>query len=345
MGTKKSTKKFEKNHLRDTIDRRREFSKVKQRHQIRDKKKTKNAAKLEEAARQENEMKSTSDGPPDTSFSNMAVDDFFAGGFEIADVPATTKPSKKQKKDVGPKTGKRKRVEDKDDADMQDRSDDESSAAGSSEESGGSDSDNLEAHKDQLEALKEKDPEFYKYLKENDAELLEFGDHGDLAEVDELSEAEEEEAPSSKKPKKSKKRDEKSDLMPDKTLKLSMVKQWQKSMLTQHSLRATRQAVLAFRIAAYVDEEDNNEDRKYTISNPDVYHQVLITALEEVPKVLNHHLPIKETAGGKIRLLTTLSDAAALKLTISSIEPMLPYILPFRKLLKLSGTLEFEKQF
>ncbi|KAM5436295.1 Nucleolar Complex 2 protein [Microsporum ferrugineum] len=358
MGTKKSTKKFEKNHLRDTIDRRREFSKVKQRHQIRDKKKTKNVAKLEEAARQENEMKSTSDGPPDTSFANMAVDDFFAGGFEIADVPATTKSSKKQKKDVGPKTGKRKRVEDKDDADMQDRRGDESSAAGSSEESDGSDSDNLEAHKDQLEALKEKDPEFYKYLKENDAELLEFGDHGDLAEVDELSEAEEEEAPSSKKPKKSKKRDEKSDLMPDNTLKLSMVKQWQQSMLTQHSLRATRQAVLAFRIAAYVDEEDNNEDRKYTISNPDVYHQVLITALEEVPKVLNHHLPIKETAGGKIRvtldskkfktltplikshissihqLLTTLSDAAALKLTISSIEPMLPYILPFRKLLK-----------
>ncbi|KAM5475402.1 Nucleolar Complex 2 protein [Microsporum audouinii] len=358
MGTKKSTKKFEKNHLRDTIDRRREFSKVKQRHQIRDKKKTKNAAKLEEAARQENEMKSTSDGPPDTSFANMAVDDFFAGGFEIADVPATTKSSKKQKKDVGPKTGKRKRVEDKDDADMQDRRGDESSAAGSSEESDGSDSGNLEAHKDQLEALKEKDPEFYKYLKENDAELLEFGDHGDLAEVDELSEAEEEEAPSSKKPKKPKKRDEKSDLMPDNTLKLSMVKQWQKSMLTQHSLRATRQAVLAFRIAAYVDEEDNNEDRKYTISNPDVYHQVLITALEEVPKVLNHHLPIKETAGGKIRvtldskkfktltplikshissihqLLTTLSDAAALKLTISSIEPMLPYILPFRKLLK-----------
>src|SRR5204862_6764953 len=31
---------------------------------------------------------------------------------------------------------------------------------------------------------------------------------------------------------------------------------------------------------------------------------------------------------------TNLSDASALKLTISSIEPMLPYILQFRKLLK-----------
>ncbi|KAK2812891.1 hypothetical protein FQN49_008338 [Arthroderma sp. PD_2] len=357
MGAKKSTKKFEKNHLRDTIDRRREFSKVKQRHQVRDKKKAKSAAKLEEEAKDYNAAKSTSDDPSNTPFAEMAVDDFFAGGFEIADAPATTKSSKKQKKDVSPKTGKRKRVEEKGNTDAQDGSDNESAGAISGEESDGSESDNLKAHKDQLEALKEKDPEFYKYLKENDAELLDFGDHGDLAEVDELSEAEEEDAAPAKKSKKSKKRDQAVDLMPEKTLKLQLVKQWQKSMLTQHSLRATRQAVLAFRIAAYVDEEDN-EDRKYTISDPDVYHQVLITALEEVPKVLNHHLPIKETAGGKIRvtldskkfktltplikshtssihqLLTTLSDAAALKLTISSIEPMLPYILQFRKLLK-----------
>ncbi|EGE00617.1 ribosome assembly protein Noc2 [Trichophyton tonsurans CBS 112818] len=355
MGIKKSTKKFEKNHLRDTIDRRREFSKVKQRHQVKDKKKAKNAAKLEEATRQENEKKTASDAQQDAAFADMAVDDFFAGGFEIADAPAAAKSSKKQK-DVAPKTGKRKRAEEKEDAEIEDGSNNEESEMESGEETDGSDSDNLEAHKDQLEALKEKDPEFYKYLKENDAELLEFGDHGDLAEVDELSEAEEEDAPAAKKSKKSKKREE-TDLKPEKTLRMPMVKQWQKSMLSQHSLRATRQAVLAFRIAAYVDEEDN-EDRKYTISDPDVYHQVLITALEEVPKVLNHHLPVKETAGGKIRvtldskkfktltplikshvssihqLLTTLSDAAALKLTISSIEPMLPYILQFRKLLK-----------
>ncbi|EFR04184.1 nucleolar complex protein 2 [Nannizzia gypsea CBS 118893] len=356
MGIKKSTKKFEKNRLRDTIDRRREFSKVKQRHQVKDKKKAKNAAKLEEAARQESEKKSTSDAKQDASFADMAVDDFFAGGFEIADAPAATKSSKKQKKDVAPKTGKRKRMEEKEEVDMQAGTDNDDSEMESGEESDESGSDNLEAHKDQLEALKDKDPEFYKYLKENDAELLAFGDHGDFAEIDELSEAEGEEAPAAKKSKKSKQREE-TDLMPEKTLKMPVIKQWQKSMLSQHSLRATRQAVLAFRIAAYVDEGDN-EDRKYTISDPDVYHQVLITALEEVPKVLNYHLPVKETAGGKIRvtldskkfktltplikshvssihqLLTTLSDAAALKLTISSIEPMLPYILQFRKLLK-----------
>jgi nucleolar complex protein 2 len=89
-----------------------------------------------------------------------------------------------------------------------------------------------------------------------------------------------------------------------------------------------------------------------------VYHQVLVTALQHVPPVLNHHLPIKETASGKMRvsldskkfktltpliksyvssvhrLLENLTDAATLKLTLSSLEPMLPYLLQFRKLLK-----------
>jgi nucleolar complex protein 2 len=104
--------------------------------------------------------------------------------------------------------------------------------------------------------------------------------------------------------------------------------------------------------------EADSQSTKYSISDPDVYHQVLVTALEMVPKVLAYHLPAKETAAGKIRLssdskkfktltplikshtssvhqlLINLTDASTLKLTLSSIEPMLPYLLQFRKLLK-----------
>ncbi|OAX79584.1 hypothetical protein ACJ72_06097, partial [Emergomyces africanus] len=223
----------------------------------------------------------------------------------------------------------------------------------------GSDIGDTDAHMKQLEALKDKDPEFYKYLKENDAELLDFGDHGDLAEVDALSDVEEEEEEA--RPKKKNKGKVSGDTEDDdtsNTISLSMVKQWQKSMIEQNSMRATRQAVLAFRSAAYMNEEDS-QNLKYTISDADVYHQILLTALEYVPKVLNHHLPTKETAGGKLRvpldskkfktltplikshassvhqLLTHLSDAATLKLTLASVEPMLPYLLPFRKLLKI----------
>ncbi|KKZ61562.1 hypothetical protein EMCG_00545 [[Emmonsia] crescens] len=354
---RKATKKFEKNHLKDTIERRKEFAKVKQRHRLKEKrqqnKRGDGEAEDEKIQQNGGGRAATADGEKN-SFAEMNVDDFFAGGFDLPDAaPGKKQPKSSKKKDVAPKIGKRKRT-----AELEEQEAGQEPPAQSDNEEDGSDIGDMDAHMEQLEALKDKDPEFYKYLKENDAELLDFGDHGDLAEVDALSDVEEEEEEA--RPKKKKKAKVSGDTQDDETsntISLSMVKQWQKSMIEQHSMRATRQAVLAFRSAAYMSEEDS-KDRKYTISDADVYHQVLLTALEYVPKVLNHHLPTKESAGGKIRvpleskkfktltplikshassvhqLLTNLSDAAALKLTLASVEPMLPYLLPFRKLLK-----------
>lgn len=349
---KKSTKKFEKKHLKDVLERRKANAKIKQRNHLKDKRKADNAK--DRANREEATEESPEQVQKQNAFADMNVDDFFAGGFDIADSAAELK--KARKKDVTPKIGKRKRSDEQ-------KEEEEASAASSAEEEGASDededaasqssdADDFEAHKDQLEALKEKDPEFYKYLKENDAELLDFGDHGDLAEVDELSEGEEE-GPAKKKKKAAKEEEEETI---DNTLTIAMVKKWQKLMEEQHSVRAMRQAVLAFRAAAHIN--DDAQEQKYSISDPDVYHQVLVTALSTIPRVLAHHLPVKETASGKIKvsldskkfktltplikshtssvheLLTNLSDEQTLKLTLSSIEPMLPYLLQLRKLLK-----------
>lgn len=351
MAQKKATKKFEKNHLKDTIERRKANAKVKQRHQLKEKRKADNARERgnEDGAGDKAEQSEKPD-----SFAEMNVDDFFAGGFDITDPD-----SKDPKKDVSQKIGKRKRSEAQklDGKDSAGSGDEEDGALQSDDDaSQASGPDDFGEHKDQLESLKERDPEFYKYLKENDAELLDFGDHGDLAEVDALSEDEEEEGPAKKK-KKGKKAKEDEDEMEDNILTIPMVKKWQKLMEEQHSIRAMRQAVLAFRCAAYLNEADGQE-LKYSIRESDVYHQVLVTALNQVPQVLAHHLPVKETASGKIKLsldskkfkaltslikshtssvhqlLTNLSDAQTLKLTLSSVEPMLPYLLQFRKLLK-----------
>ncbi|CAG8225487.1 unnamed protein product [Penicillium salamii] len=346
-GAKKSTKKFEKKHLGDVLDRRRANQKVKQRHHLNDKRKEKNAAKQQ--AEGEKEEKSPEELKKQNAFAEMNVDDFFAGGFEIPE--ETTKGKKASKKDTTPKIGKRKRSEDK-------THEGETSDAEGDDDA--SDVDAYDEHKDQLESLKQKDPEFYKYLKENDAELLDFGEQGDLSEVDALSESEapEDDEPAKKKKKKSKKAEEQEEeTAADDTLTIAMVKKWQKLMEEQNSIRAMRQVVLAFRAAAYVNDPDA-PDQKYTISDKNVYHQVLVTALTYVPKVLAHHLPVKESASGKIRvsldskkfktltplikshtssvhqLLINLTDASTLKMTLASIEPMLPYLLQFRKVLK-----------
>ncbi|KAJ5204977.1 uncharacterized protein N7498_005856 [Penicillium cinerascens] len=347
-GMKKSTKKFEKKHLKDILERRKEGAKIKQRHQVNEKRKAKSASRRDaEDATEPN----PEEDKKKNAFAEMNVDDFFAGGFDIPEEASGKK--KASKKDVTPKIGKRKRSADQ-------AQEDEASGSGSEAgEDAASDDDEADAfdeHKDQLEALKEKDPEFYKYLKENDAELLDFGDQGDLSEVDELSEgeaAEEEEGPAKKKKKKAQEEEE----YQSTTLTIPMVKKWQTLMEEQHSVRAMRQTVLAFRAAAYVHEASPPE-QKYIISDPEVYHQVLVTALNVVPKVLGHHLPVKETAAGKVRvsmdskkfktltpliksytssvhqLLMNLSDASTLKLTLAAMEPMLPYLLQFRKVLK-----------
>ncbi|PLB33637.1 mRNA-binding ribosome synthesis protein NOC2 [Aspergillus candidus] len=345
---KKSTKKFEKKHLKDTLERRKAHAKVKQRNHLKEKRKAENARSRGDD--QEDAGDASEDDEKKNSFSEMNVDDFFAGGFDIADSTPDQAKKGKSKKDVTPKIGKRKRSEEqKGDEEASSGAEEDDDEAADSDASG---SDGIEEHLGQLEALKEKDPAFYKYLKENDAELLDFGDHGDLSEVDELSEGEEE-APAKKK----KKAVQEEEMETDNTLTIPMVKKWQKLMEEQHSIRAMRQTVLAFRAAAYLNDADQQE-QKYSISDPDVYHQVLVTALGTVPRVLAHHLPVKESASGKVRvsldsrkfktltpliksyvssvheLLSRLSDAQTLKLTLSAIEPMLPYLLQFRKLLK-----------
>jgi nucleolar complex protein 2 len=185
MPVSKATKKFEKTKLKDVLKRRKEHAKIKQKKQI--------ATKLKERKARDNAPADDVNGAsapkpkgkeaPDTSIGEMSMDQFFQGGFQL--------PELNKKGAAKPKTGKRKRtpVEEK------------KAPEESSEGEDGSDSDSADdedAHKEQLAALAEKDPEFYKYLKENDAELLDFAEDADLAEIDALSASEDEQTPRKK---------------------------------------------------------------------------------------------------------------------------------------------------
>jgi nucleolar complex protein 2 len=368
-GTKKSTRKFEKRHLKDALERRKAVAKIKQRQQTKAKRQARNAKDAEFLGKKN--VGDDSDALPKDSglskedpFEKMTVDDFFQGGFEIPE-----KVDKKilKSKSVPDKLGKRKRSEAEEDEEESSEASFEEAPVVSDSDSGSEEEEDVGMSKGAMDALAGKDPEFYEFLKENDPEMLDFNEDADLAEVDELSSGEVEEKPKKKKQKKKQKEkldneDEEASELDEKAedeteVTSAVISKWKKAMSEQYSLRALRQVVLAFRAAVHINE-DGDKSYKYTISNPDAYHELLVTTLQEVTKVLGHHLPVKETASGKVRvatdtkkfktltpllkshtsaiqhLLTSLSDAPTIKLTLSAITPLLPFLLSFKKLLK-----------
>ncbi|KAI9794064.1 MAG: Nucleolar Complex 2 protein [Peltula sp. TS41687] len=378
--TKKSTRKFEKNHLKDTLERRKGVAKIKQRQHVKEKRKARKA-KEEDAvstARDEDAVKNSATGArggQTQTLDEMDVDEFFQGGFEIAQM-SDKKPSRKRAaRDAPtaaapPKPRKRKRDETQDattttttgTGDVVSSSQEEEEVEAPLTESDSGD-DDLEAHKRDLRALAAKDPEFYKYLEENDAELLNVPDHPDLSEDDQPSDGEE--IPQVRKAKRKIAGDATEEIESEdgqdgengEAVTMGALAKWRKAMVELHSLRAMKEVILAFRAAAHVNEDDGKE-YKYTISSPEVYHELLLLALKEIPVVLAHYLPVRQTQSGKIRittdskkfrnttpllkshaasahhLLSTLSDDATIRLTLSSFVPLLPYLLSFKKLLR-----------
>jgi nucleolar complex protein 2 len=263
MAQSKRTKKFESTKLKDVIKHRKEGAKVKQRQQMSAKRKERNARDNAPADGIDGvATTSHSKNAPDTSLGDMSMDQFFQGGFEI--------PERNKKRKTKPKTGKRKRTPV--DEDAEDAEDDATELAPAAEDSNSEDEsgDDAEAHKEQLAGLAEKDPEFYKYLKENDAELLDFAEDADLAEIDALSASEDEETPRKKKKQKSSKKadaEEEEETTGNEVTK-KLVQKWSTSMKEAHSLRAMKEVVLAFRAAAHLNDE-TPKAYKYTISDSD----------------------------------------------------------------------------
>ncbi|KAK6859816.1 ribosome assembly protein [Apiospora arundinis] len=359
----KATKKFESKHLKGVLDQRKASAKVKQRMQVK--------AKKQQKTTKDGEFFKGPDDPDapkkpvgkdkTPNVGEMSVDDFFGGGFEILE------NSKDGKAAAAKQLGKRKRDQPAGDDEDPFGGDSDDDASSADEQQFGSDDEEDDEEMDDavgmskgaMDALAKEDPDFYKFLKENDPEALEFDD-ADLAEVDDLSESEEQ--PKKKRKKASKKAADESDEEPvdDDELTREMVARWKASMAENHSLRATRQVVLAFRSAAHLNEDDAEGERKqkYNISSPEVFHDILVVALKQIPEVLQHHIPVKESASGRVHvpteskkfktlsvllrsftsailhLLGTLSDDATLKLTLSALTPLIPYMLSFRKLLK-----------
>jgi nucleolar complex protein 2 len=260
MAKSKATKKFEQRHLQDSLKRRKNFKSKQNLHTKRKARSDPYHDKPEE--RKDGEDESTSAG---AKFADMTVDDFFEGGFEVPEAP---RKKRKRGGAIEKPTIKRTKVEQdsEDEEPVAEDSSDEADAAGGMIEDQEDDSeadsgDDEETHKHDLDQLAQNDPEFYKYLQDNDAELLDF-EQGNFDEIDQLSDD-----GKSKKKKTMMEKDLDSDDTSG-TMNLATIDRWERAMTQLKSLRSTREMILAFRSAVHMNNT-KKKDYKYTITNSD----------------------------------------------------------------------------
>ncbi|KAF8130270.1 Noc2-domain-containing protein [Boletus edulis] len=194
------------------------------------------------------------------------------------------------------------------------------------------------AHMHELSKLAEKDPEFYKYLQENDRELLDFGPED--AVDDEDDEEEDVEMESETSP----------------ILTKDILRDWQKALLDYRSLRALRKLLIAFRSAAHMNEDDQSP--AWRIDSSAMYNKLVTTALKFTPVILAHHIPYKTLPNGKykpptqtkkqkalqklilsyfsniVHLIPQLTDTEMLQLAFAESAKILPYVTTSRRAVK-----------
>ncbi|KAG6907717.1 hypothetical protein DXG01_007630 [Tephrocybe rancida] len=197
-----------------------------------------------------------------------------------------------------------------------------------------------DTHLVELSKLAEKDPEFYKYLQENDQELLNFdpNDAGGMQSDDDEDEEGED--------------DEDVDMESEEktpTLTSSHLRRWQKALLEA----TLRKLLIAFRAAAHLNEDD--QVLAWSIDSSSVYNKLVTTTLRYTPVVLEHHVPYKTLANGKlhtpkfktlqklilsyfhnvIHILSQLTDNELLQLAVTESAKLIPYIVSSRKAVKM----------
>ncbi|RIB18694.1 Noc2p family-domain-containing protein [Gigaspora rosea] len=260
---KKSTKKFQKQHLKETIEKRHKAQKLK-----------KAIAKKKNNASRKKEKKKE----------------------DLLDV----------RKEI---IEKDEEVEEEEDSDeMEDQEFDQVKTNQSSIKSN-----EVSKHKEQLESLKEKDPEFYKYLQENDLDLLNFDisdddDDDDFidnfddnydSESDENDDEEELLSNESKKNCESMQVDNSNHSLKKTeignannsipTLTTATLEKLQEAITQSYSLRSLQKLLLAFRAAAHIND-DEEKRYSYKINDAAVFNNLVVICLKYTTGVFDHHL-------------------------------------------------------
>lgn len=225
------------------------------------------------------------------------------------------------------------------------------------------------SHKNQLDKLKTLDPEFYKFLQENDQELLNFDDSDGEADMEGSKEVENDEQAEQEEKEEG-----------EEQITQSMIDGWKESLQKTHSIKTLRKLIAALRSAAAIGDENDQAPLMYMVEEGEgiviawdscrlllrtlylhvfpmtVFSSILLTCIEVVPSVFHHHLGSTATKSGKaqlpssspkwrklqplvksflanlLRLLTQLTDADMLAPLIRGSQSIVSYYVCFPKL-------------
>ncbi|PON55662.1 Nucleolar complex protein [Parasponia andersonii] len=161
-------------------------------------------------------------------------------------------------------------------------------------------------HKDQLQRLREKDPDFYEFLKEHDKQLLQFGDEDidedistdveegeDEAEVDDDDESSDHEIKEEKASKR--------------VITTEMVDSWCNSIREDGKVAGIRTLMRAFHTAChYGDDKKDDTSTKFSVMSSTVFNKIMLFVLLEMDGVLRKLLKLP-SSGGKKEIVLELS--------------------------------------
>ncbi|KAL7753903.1 Nucleolar Complex 2 protein [Sorochytrium milnesiophthora] len=359
----KSTKKFQKNHLKDAISRRRVGKKVQaQVKKVTDKaveRYQKEAADQHKEAQIEKKSKKAAAADGSQSWGSMSIDDFLNaedGGF-----PDGEDGDENVVDNLGNTIN--------DDFDVMEFSDDEGDSGA---QDGGKDDraavkTSAETHKRQLDDLRNQQPEFYKYLMENDQSLLDFdmsdgednaeGDEdedgmvdGDSEEGDDDDDDDEESEPVSKQSRKA-------DAKPTHELGKEQISKWTAELEKNRSLRAMKELLVAFRSMIVAGDQEAAKAYPhlivYRISSASVQRKLAVAAFQHAGPVFNkflsfnpqsRNLPsasrrwktiapmVKSLLSNALKMYKQSTDEALLSFFLQEMPGLAPYYVVFAAL-------------
>ncbi|XP_054464515.1 nucleolar complex protein 2 homolog [Anoplopoma fimbria] len=218
-------------------------------------------------------------------------------------------------------------------------------------------------HKQQLSRLKNKDPEFYKFLQANDQTLLNFDDTDSSEDEDEkkyhklssaLEEAgsgdddfdDEDDDEGQKASKKSKKAVE--------TIKVTekMIVDWKAAMKKEPNPRLFREVTQAFKAAVATTKGEGGAQCRYKVADSSVFNALVLFCIRDIyvalqrmlnlkpekdqkklvlpsssPKWQKHQIDVKMYLSGVVQLLSCLTEATVISAVLRHANQLVPYYL------------------